>query len=332
MKPQRYTMNHADDNHRGLSIVIPNYNGAGLLKEFLPGVIRAARAYPGRSEIIVIDDKSSDKSLETLQEFSGITVIEHEKNYGFGRACNTGMQHAAFEIIFFQNNDVELTDDFFAYFNPYFDHPDTFAVTVIGCDFKTGRPLDGGKVGFWRRGYPRFTDNYYPEDYPSLQPPYLSFGVQGAYFFVAKDKLLDLGGFDDLYLPYIYEETDLCYRALKRGWKIFFEPKCRTRHKHSVTLKTVSSQSFRKMISYRNRLIFIWKNISDPGYLFNHLFFLVLSLLFRPSFNYWKAFVSALKRLPQIKAKRRVEKSQQKISDRAIFNFYTSYYQKNRIL
>ena len=320
------------NKYSGLSIVMPNYNGAELLKTFLPDVLIAVSNYSGKSEVIVVDDHSTDNSIEILNTFANIILVRHDMNAGFQRTCNTGLANSQYEVVFFLNTDVKLAPDYFSYFKEYFKNEDTFAVTPQGYDYRTGDRLDGGKIGYWKKGHPRVTQNYYLQDHPTLQPPYLSFAVQGAYFFADRDKMIDLGGFDELMAPFIFEETDLSYRALKRGWKIYYEPRCQAWHKHSSTIASISSERKRKMISYRNRMIFVWKNIQDPGYLASHLIYVFLRLLIFPSRIMWTAFASALKMLPQIRAKRKIEKLEQVLNDKEIFNSFKSYYKKHNIL
>jgi GT2 family glycosyltransferase len=144
--------------------------------------------------------------------------------------------------------------------------------------------------------------------------------------------MIDLGGFDELMAPFIFEETDLSYRALKRGWKIYYEPRCQAWHKHSSTIASVSSEHRRKIISYLNRMIFVWKNIQDPGYLTSHFLYIFFRLLIFPSRTMWIAFTSALKLLSQIRAKRKIEKLRQVLNDREIFKSFKLYYKKHKIL
>ena len=320
------------NKYLGLSIIMPNHNGAELLPVFMPSVLEAISRYPGNSELIVVDDKSTDDSVEFLKKLTDIKVIILEKNVGFQRACNTGLKNARNDIVFFLNNDVELAPDVFDHFNDYFKKDDTFAVTIHGFDYLTKTQLDGGKIGYWKKGFPRVTKNYYVPDHPTLKFPYLSFAVQGAYFFADRGKINNLQGFDDLLAPFIFEETELSYRALKRGWKIYYEPNCKAWHKHKSTVTKLASERSRRILSYRNRIIFVWKNIQDPGYLASHFIYIFLRLLIFPSRNMWSAFTSALKMLPKIRAKRKIEKLEQVLNDREIFNSFKSYYKKHKIL
>lgn len=312
---------------RSLSIIIPNYNGEELLKTFMPSVLMAANNYKGSYEIIIVDDVSPDGSRTILEEFkaknSNLKVIYHETNKGFSGTCNTGMRAAKGEILFFLNNDVKLIPDFFDHFNSYFDLPDTFAVTACAYTYSDSKPLDGLKPGYWKRGMPKVNQNIFKEDLSKSkkQRPYLSFAVQGAYFFSEATKTIALGGFDELFSPYIFEETDLSYRALKRGWKIYFEPLCVAYHAVS---STISKKSRKKTlaIATKNKLIFVWKNIHSNYMLTSHIFFLFLRLL---TFNitYIRGFRMAIKNLGEIREKREIEKQAAVLSDQELFRSFS---------
>jgi hypothetical protein len=78
------------------------------------------------------------------------------------------------------------------------------------------------------------------------------------------------------------------------------------------------------MISQRNRLIFIWKNIHYFPYLLSHFFFMLLKVL---AFN--KVYITAIKQaytlLPQIREKRTIEKKEARVSDKELFEAFGRY-------
>lgn len=160
-----------------LSIIIPNYNGEALLSQFLPSVVEAINNAEAPTELIVVDDASTDGSLETLKRFPRARVVMRETNGGFSKACNTGIAEAEGKILLLLNSDVKLEPDFLAHYGQHFGDPALFAITPNAFDHSTGRPLDGGKMGYWRHGAPRTTKNYYEEEAGalSLHPPILPF-------------------------------------------------------------------------------------------------------------------------------------------------------------
>ncbi len=227
---------------KSLSIIIPNYNGEELLPKFMPSLFRALENHSGKYEIIIVDDQSKDKSREVMQAIAAnhaaVKIIFNPKNLGFSGTCNVGIRTAQYEILFFFNNDVEIKEDYFQYYSSYFDKAATFAVTTCGYYYDSHKPLDGIKKAYWRRGLPRVNNNIFnPQiEQSQVKPPYLSFSVQGAYFFADAVKVQQLEGFDEIISPYIWEETDLSYRASKRGWLTYYEPRCVGYHMQNYSI------------------------------------------------------------------------------------------------
>jgi GT2 family glycosyltransferase len=310
-----------------LSVIIPNYNGASLLPRFMPSVLRAVGNAPVPTEVLFVDDVSTDDSITIAKSFRELRIIQRDNNGGFSAACNTGIAEAGGDILFFLNTDVELSEDFFATFADYFVQEHTFAVTVRAYRYGTDEPLDGIKWGEWKRGNLRVTKNLFPDEGADTTQWYPSFGVQGAYFFADAEKVRLLGGFDELFSPYIFEETDLCYRAMMRGWKIYYDHRAVAFHQHSTTLRSTASQRKIKTIAQRNRLIFTWKNIHSFPLIFSHGCFHVLRLL-GLNRTVWSATLEALRLLGIIRKKRREERSARTISDIAMLRSFHEWYNR----
>lgn len=299
---------------RAVSIVIPNYNGEKLMPEFLPSVVAAAASYAGESEILVVDDRSTDGSRAVLaglaSRFPGIRPVLAEKNGGFPAACNLGARAARHSILFFLNNDAGLSPAYFDRFSAHFEDPSVFVVSPAGYLHGTDRQIDGIKTLSFRRGFLRFTRNVKNDRIrdSGAAPPFRAWNFVGAYFFIRADRFWQLGGFDEIYCPYLMEETDLAYRGLKRGWTIAYDPDAVGHHRVSSTILDgkVSSRTMR--IHLRNRLIFHWKNLHSPGMLARHLLLEGLRLLFL-NISEWRAVRDASKLLPEIRERRRREKA-----------------------
>ena len=140
---------------------------------------------------------------------------------------------------------------------------------------------------------------------------------------VNRQKYLDLGGFDSMYHPLYYEEIDLSYRALKRGWKVYYEPQSIAYHKVQATITRQEKLRRISLISARNNYLFTWKNILDRPMTLTFLFYIPLFLLrdlFRLKSRFWIAFYMALKRLPRALRGRSIEQSDALYSDREILS------------
>ena len=94
---------------REVSIVIPNYNGKHFLENCLKSVFEQTIK---DQEVIVVDNGSTDGSLEYLETCPGVRVLALDKNYGFCRAVNEGIKAAESDYVILLNNDTEVDKDF----------------------------------------------------------------------------------------------------------------------------------------------------------------------------------------------------------------------------
>lgn len=95
----------------GLSIFYPCYNDAGTIASSVTLAYITARKITDDMEIIVVDDGSSDGSLDILDEliklYPDLKVIRHEKNRGYGGALKTGFKTATKEFVFYTDGDIQ---------------------------------------------------------------------------------------------------------------------------------------------------------------------------------------------------------------------------------
>ncbi len=245
-------------NAPSISVVIPNYNGKHLLEANLPSVIEALKFAQVNYEVIVIDDASFDDSVAFIQnDYPTVKLLINQSNMGFSPTINKGIFTAQFDLILALNSDVQLSVDYFMEQLKYFDDKDTFGVMgkIVDMPGLEGAKIQDGakypKVSF--KGI-KTTYNYIPID-ESAEMWLPSFFLSGANALMNREKLWQLGGFDELYAPYYYEDADLGIRAWRVGWKCYFEPKSICMHAVSSTIGKLKSQKV-KVIVERNRIMF----------------------------------------------------------------------------
>lgn len=289
-----------------VSIVIPNFNGEKLLLKNLPFVIKASKNLDNKiKEIIVVDDSSTDKSVEIIKrEFPEVRLIQHRINRGFSAAVNTGVRTAKSDLVCLLNTDVLPTENFLVNAITHFKDPKVFAVSLSEKGFS------------WARGY--FKDGFVEhEPGPATQKPHTTFWVSGGSGVFRRDYWMKLKGMDEkLFSPFYWEDVDLSYRAAKRGWKLLWEPKSKVLHEHEATIGKLPIDK-KRTIQERNQLIFIWKNVTSPNLFKKHLIGLVKRVARHP--GYARIVLLALLKAKYILAERKKEKNQSKVSDEAVF-------------
>lgn len=324
---------------KSVSLIIPNWNGADLLRRYLPSVLCAIEKFPGQAQVIVVDDASTDRSVDILRdEFSNVKLIVHEQNQGFGNACWSGALAAEHPILIFLNSDVKVDHDFIEPLTVCFENQAIFAASPLIFD-ETGRLSDVTiSIPYFRRGKLRYR-SFPPEQLltstsPLPHPWYTLFPIGGA-FAVDRARFIELQGFDDMFNPFYYEDTDLGFRAWRRGWPCIVVPESRVVHIHQGTI----ARSFKRFkvnaIRKRNRLFYLWKNLTSPKLFWQHVGYQLLRLGYRPlcldgmtpiaTFLAIPGFMKAMRR-------RRAERSAAVYSEEEIFQIIRSASLKNRQL
>jgi GT2 family glycosyltransferase len=235
-----------------ISIVIPNFNGVNLLKENIPYVYRALSTSGIIDfEVIVADDASTDDSVAFLRKnFPEIIVIQNPKNKGFAGNTNTGIRAAQKDLVLALNSDVQLTDYYFVPLLPYFQKADTFGVMGRIVSLTGDKIQDGAKYPIYNFTNIVGIKNYTCATRTSLYTLFLS----GANALMDREKLVRLGGFNELFNPYYAEDVDLSLSAWECGYKLYYEHNAVCHHPNSATIKNEPSAKV-KVITKRNKIL-----------------------------------------------------------------------------
>lgn len=253
-----------------ISIVIPNRNGAALLKKNLPSVIAAAKG----GEIIVVDDASTDNSVNFLQnEFPSVRVVCKAHHDGYASTVNVGVKEATGAVVVLLNSDVRPEKGFLDPLVKHFSDPSIFAV---GCMEKS---LEGEKTVLRGRGEAKWEKGFFIHWRGEVDKATTAW-VSGGSSAFRKSIWEKLGGMDTVYDPFYWEDIDLSYRARKAGYKILFEHASVVVHEHEIgAIKREYSDIRVKIIAYRNQFLFIWKNLSGLNMVLAHAIWTPVRLL-----------------------------------------------------
>jgi len=250
------------------SILIPNWNGRDLLEKYLPSVVAAIENHPG-SEVIVVDNGSSDGSVAFVQEhFPTVRLLPLKENLGFGGGSNAGFRAASNDVVVLLNSDMRVEPDFLQPLLDGFTDAKVFSVScqIFFSDPTKFRQETGLTESWWSQGMLRVRHRN-DEKINGLYP--CAYGGGGSCAF-DRAKFLELGGFDEILAPFYLEDTDLGYMAWKRGWKTMYQPASVVYHEHRGTIGKKFSEAYIQGVLKKNFLLFTWKNIHEWKRLLEH--------------------------------------------------------------
>lgn len=236
-------------------IAILNWNGANDTIECLSALKKDR--YPNR-KTLVIDNASSDDSVEKIRRsFPEVEILENEKNEGFARGFNLGIKKCLdreADYVLVLNNDVNTSGDFLEPLVQRFLSDKKIGIVspkILSPD-GTINAL-GVRVDYRRGNFPaigRGAEN------KEIKPQELE-AMAGSCFLVSKELFGKIGLIPEDYFFY-FEETDLCLRTRRAGYKIYLEPKSTVIHKGGASSNPEVS-SFSRYYFTRNNLIMMKK-------------------------------------------------------------------------
>jgi GT2 family glycosyltransferase len=242
------------------SVVIPTYNGRGLLERCLASIREHRPAHPAITlEVVVSDDASTDGTLEWLAgTYPEVRVIRAERNGGFCAAANAGIAAASGRFIQLLNNDTEVTAGWVESAIALFT--DAAVGSVAPLVRVRSRPacVDSAGDSYNLFGRPAKRGHGQPARVFAGRPVEEVFGASGSSAFYRADLLKRLGGYDPLYGSY-YEDVDLAFRLRWAGYRCLFVPSCVIFHDVSATYDHRSPTLQRRMS--RNAELLFWTNM-----------------------------------------------------------------------
>lgn len=244
------------------AVVILNWNGAEMLRRFLPSVVKNTP----EADIIVADNGSTDNSIAILkEEFEGVQIIPLGNNFGFAEGYNRALQQIDAEYCVLLNSDVMVEAGWINPLLQYMDnHPNVAAVQpkILSLNHPTQFEHAGAAGGEMDiLGYPyalgRIMD-YVEEDYDQYNTAHTCFWASGACMLIRTHLYREAGGLDADYFAHM-EEIDLCWRLQCRGYQIAAEPASKVYHLGGGSLQYGSPR--KTYLNFRNNLITLWKNL-----------------------------------------------------------------------
>jgi GT2 family glycosyltransferase len=243
-----------------VAVCILNYNGASILPTFLPSVIAHSTPY----NVYVIDNASTDNSLEILTHYPSITLIKNTVNKGFAGGYNEGLKHIKEDVYILLNSDVEVTPNWIRPIVNLMATNDKIAACQPKIkDYKNKNSYEyaGAAGGFIDAyGYPYCNGrvfNSVEKDNGQYDSNYEITWACGAALFVKRSVYWQVEGMDEDFFAH-QEEIDLCLRIKNIGYKIYYCYESQIFHLGGGTLN--KSNPRKTFYNFRNNLFLLTKN------------------------------------------------------------------------
>lgn len=245
-----------------VAIVILNWNGADMMRRFLPGVI----ANSPEARVFVADNASSDDSLEMLSaNFPTVSQIVLDRNYGFADGYNQALRQVEAEYYVLLNSDVETPHQWLAPLLQYMEaHPDVAACQpILRCQWNKEYFEYAGAAGGYldSLGYPYCRGRLMAtveKDYGQYNTIAPLMWATGACMMIRSQDYWQAGGLDGRFFAH-QEEIDLCWRLRSRGRGIVCIPDSIVYHLGGGTLPQGNPR--KTFLNFRNNLLLLYKNL-----------------------------------------------------------------------
>ncbi len=234
------------------SVIIVNHNGGDELRRCLASVVSAA---PAGSEVIVVDNASTDLSAEAVErDFPPVRLIRSRTNLGFGGGNNLGANLAQGNYLAFLNPDTTVEAGWLETLVRVLECvPRAGLVTpkILQMDAPERISACGNNMHFTGLTLGRGMGSS-REEYGQVERVT---AVSGAAFCVRSDVFRTLGGFDAAFFMYM-EDADLSLRTRLAGYECLYVPTSVVFHDYS--LRIGPSKTF---YQERNRYVMLLKNL-----------------------------------------------------------------------
>jgi len=247
------------------AVIILNWNGLELLKQFIPSAARYT--IDENTDLIVADNGSTDRSVQWLREnHPEVKIIILDRNYGFAEGYNRAIAQTHYPFTLLLNSDVEVTPNWTKPLLQFMqENPDVGAVQPKILSFKNRDMFEyAGAAGGYldRNGYPycrgRLFSNIEQDHGQYDDAPADIAWASGAAFLVRTDLYEKVGGLDADFFAHM-EEIDLCLRIQEHGFRVCVVPQSSVHHVGGASLAQGNPQ--KTYLNFRNNLLLLHKNM-----------------------------------------------------------------------
>lgn len=248
-----------------LAIVILNWNGEKMLRQYLPSVIQYSR---DEATVYVADNASTDNSMELLRtHFPEVKLVILEKNWGFAEGYNKALKQIDAEYYLLLNSDIEVTHHWLTPMIEFLDSHDDVAACqpkLLSIFDKDRFEYAGASGGYLDRfGYPFCRGRIFETvEKDNGQYDYATdiLWATGAALMIRATDYWEAGGLDGRFFAH-NEEIDLCWRLRIMGRRIVCLPESYVYHVGGGTLP--KGNPMKTFLNFRNNLTMLYKCLPD---------------------------------------------------------------------
>lgn len=247
-----------------LAIVILNWNGEKMLKEYLPTVLN----YSPEATVYVADNASTDHSVELVRtHFPQCKLLQLDKNWGFADGYNKSLEQIDAEYYMLLNSDIEVTHHWLTPLIEFMDnHPEAAAcqpklLSIYDRDMFEYAGASGGYLD--RYGYPFCRGRVFDtveEDNGQYDYTTEILWATGAALMIRSKDYWEVNGLDGRFFAHS-EEIDLCWRLRIRGRKLYCVPESYVYHVGGGTLP--KANPMKTYLNFRNNLTMLYKCLPE---------------------------------------------------------------------
>ncbi|SDG48921.1 hypothetical protein SAMN04487901_104189 [Prevotella communis] len=248
-----------------LAIVILNWNGAKMLRQYLPSVLEYSR---DEAVVYVADNASTDESITLLKElFPEVKLILLEKNWGFAEGYNKALEQVDAEYYLLLNSDIEVTKGWLTPLLAFMDaHAEVAACQpkLLSIYQRDSFEYAGACGGYLDRyGYPFCRGRVFDvveKDQGQYDEPAKIHWATGAALLVRARIYKEVGGLDSRFFAH-QEEIEMCWRMRIRGYQLYCLPESKVYHVGGGTLP--KSNPMKTYLNFRNNLTMLYKCLPE---------------------------------------------------------------------
>lgn len=245
-----------------VSVIVLTWNGLDITRNCVTTLLE--RTTHPDFEVVVVDNGSTDGTLDYLRSVQGIWLIENGENLGFVRGNNVGIRATAADVVLLNNDTEIIQPDWLEKIQELARSADD--IGLVGCR------LTDAEGWLIHAGTYMPTPSFWGQEYPAGEKDISQYerdreveGVIAACVYIKREVIDAVGALDEQYFSY-YEDTDYCLKAKQAGYRVFCCGSATVRHIENASTD-VNRMDFSGTFK-RSRQIFManWKDYYEGRY------------------------------------------------------------------